>query len=67
MVSVPRPIEKYVKELGLDLKSSISISYDSSNDDIRWRDEDNGADRMALDKTSGDLEIEGEITESSAL
>jgi len=45
----------------------VSQRYDSTNDDIRWRDETNSTDRMALDRTTGDLSIEGTLTEGSSL
>jgi hypothetical protein len=45
----------------------FTVRYDSSNDDLRWRDAENGQDRMALDRTTGNLRIEGSFTEGSAL
>jgi len=47
--------------------SDFSVRYDSTNDDLRWQDKTNTADRMALDRTTGDLSIEGTITEGSSL
>jgi hypothetical protein len=45
----------------------MSERFDASNDELRWSDETNTADRMALDRTTGDLSIEGEITEGASL
>jgi len=45
----------------------VSQRYDSTNDEIRWRDETNSADRMALDRTTGDLSIEGTLSEGQTL
>lgn len=44
----------------------ISTRYDSADDDLKWRDEANTADRMALDRTSGDLTIGGTFDETSS-
>lgn len=41
----------------------ITVRYDSGNDTQSWRDEANSADRMEMDRTSGDLSIEGQLTE----
>lgn len=44
----------------------FTLRYDSANDDIRL--EDNGtSDRLALDRTTGDLSIEGTLTEGATL
>ncbi len=44
----------------------FTLRYDSTNDDIRL--EDNGtSDRLALDRTTGDLSIEGTLTEGATL
>lgn len=45
----------------------VSSRYDASADDLRWRDETNALDRMALDRTTGDLSIEGQLTEGATL
>lgn len=45
----------------------ISSRYDDGADDMRWRDENNSADRMAIDRTTGNLRIEGVFTEGAAL
>jgi hypothetical protein len=45
----------------------MSQSFDSANDELRWSDETNTVDRMALDRTTGNLSIEGEITEGASL
>ena len=45
----------------------VSQRYDSANDEIRWRDETNATDRMALDRTTGDLSIEGTLSEGQTL
>lgn len=47
--------------------TSTSVRYDSGDDDIRWRDETNNAERMGLDRTTGDLDISGSFTEGAAL
>jgi len=47
--------------------ADMSQRYDSSADSIRWTDETNTEDRMGLDRTTGDLQIEGSFTEGSAL
>jgi len=44
----------------------MAVRYDSGNDSVRWSDEGT-SDRMNLDRTTGDLEIEGNFTEGSAL
>jgi hypothetical protein len=47
--------------------SDVAARYDSGNDELRWSDETNSSDRMALDRTTGDLKIDGELTEGSTL
>jgi len=44
----------------------ISTRYDSADDDLKWRDEANTTDRMALDRTTGNLTIEGTLDETSS-
>lgn len=45
----------------------MSSRYDSGADSYRIQDEVNSADRLDLDRTTGDLSIEGTLTEGSAL
>lgn len=45
----------------------FEVRYDSGNDDLRWEDEGNNADRMKLDRTTGDLTIDGTLDETSTL
>ena len=45
----------------------MSQRYDAAQDDLRWADNTAGQDRMALDRTTGDLSIEGELTEAATL
>jgi len=52
-------------EFGTD--GDVSVRYDSTNDELRWQDGQNSNDRMALDRTSGDLKIDGEIIEGQTL
>lgn len=48
--------------------NDFGIRYDSGVDELRWRDEgSSNTDRMALDRTTGDLTIEGEFTEGASL
>lgn len=44
----------------------MSTRYDSVDDDLKWRDEANSTDRMALDRTTGDLTIGGTLDETSS-
>lgn len=52
-------------EFGTD--SDFEMRYDSTNDELRWQDKTNTTDRMALDRTTGDLRISGTITEGDTL
>lgn len=45
----------------------INQYYNSANDDLRWEDNTNSSDRMALDRTTGNLDIEGSLNEGAAL
>ena len=47
--------------------SDVSVRYDSANDELRWQDSQNSNDKMALDRTSGDLRIEGQFIEGQTL
>lgn len=47
--------------------SDFDIRYDSAADDIRWRDKNNSSDRMALERTTGNLSIQGTLTENTSL
>lgn len=47
---------------GLDM----STRYDAAEDELKWRDETNGADRMSLARTTGDLVIDGTLDETSS-
>jgi len=44
----------------------ISTRYDSGKDSLVWEDETNTTDRMALDRTTGDLTIDGTLDETSS-
>lgn len=44
----------------------MSTRYDGTDDDLKWRDEANTTDRMALDRTTGDLTIGGTLDETSS-
>jgi hypothetical protein len=63
----------YVSNFGLtdgevlSFNDQMSERYDSGNDDYRVQDQVNSADRMALDRTTGDLSIDGAITEGATL
>lgn len=39
--------------------------YDSVNDEIRISDEQNTADRLAIERTTGNLKISGQLTEGN--
>lgn len=52
------------KSIDLD---DMDMGFDAGNDDLRWRDNTNETDRMALDRTTGNLTIEGALTEGAAL
>jgi hypothetical protein len=54
-------------KLDLGTNDDVSVRYDSTNDDIRWEDSNSTTDRMALDRTTGDLTISGEFTEGATL
>ncbi|MFB6207980.1 MAG: twin-arginine translocation signal domain-containing protein, partial [Candidatus Nanohaloarchaea archaeon] len=54
-------------KLTFGASSDVSARFDATNDDLRFRDEGNGADRVAVDRTTGDLNIEGTFTEGSIL
>lgn len=45
----------------------MSSRYDANDDNLTWRDENNSADRMELDRTTGDFSVRGEITEGASL
>jgi len=45
---------------------NMSTRYDGGDDDLKWRDETNATDRMALDRTTGDLTIGGTLDETSS-
>jgi hypothetical protein len=45
----------------------ISQRYDATNDSFRIQDEVNNADRLELDRTTGNLNITGSLTENSSL
>lgn len=47
--------------------NDTSVRYDSANDDVRVKDEGNATDRLALDRTTGDLSISGTLTEGTTL
>jgi hypothetical protein len=47
--------------------NDFSIRYDSTADSLTWQDGINTADRMELDRSTGNLDIEGTLTEGSAL
>jgi len=44
----------------------MSTRYDGVDDDLKWRDEANTTDRMALDRTTGNLTIGGTLDETSS-
>jgi len=44
----------------------MSTRYDGGDDDLKWRDETNTSDRMALDRTTGNLTIAGTLDETSS-
>jgi hypothetical protein len=45
----------------------MGARFDATADDFRVQDETNSTDRLALDRTSGDLNISGTLTEGSTL
>jgi len=45
----------------------VSQRYGPSSDELRWQDASGGQDRMALDRTTGNLRIEGELSEGASL
>lgn len=47
--------------------NDTSIRYDSTNDEVRIKDESGNSDRLALDRSTGDLSVSGEITEGKSL
>lgn len=47
--------------------NDMSIRYDSAADSYVWQDNTNGADRASLDRTTGDMSIEGTLTEGANL
>jgi len=47
--------------------SYFGMRYHGDTDSMVWSDESNGEDRMSLDRTNGNLSIEGEYVEGSAL
>lgn len=49
---------------GADL--DMSTRYDAGDDDLKWRDEANTTDRMSLNRTTGDLTIDGTLDETSS-
>ncbi len=54
-------------ELPFGAGNDVSVRYGASEDAFVWQDNNNGADRMELDRTTGDLDIEGALSEGSAL
>jgi hypothetical protein len=56
------------RELGKHIDiGDIELYYDSATDSLTWGDETDNTERMALDRTTGDLTITGEITENTSL
>jgi len=55
------------EEVPFGTNADVTARYDANNDDLRFQDSTNTADRMALDRTTGDLTIEGALSEGSAL
>ena len=55
------------QELLFGSNDDMSVRYDSANDEYRWQDNTNTSDKMALDRTTGNLNITGEITENTSL
>jgi len=47
--------------------SNGAVRFDTTADSFKWEDKDNNLDRMELDRSTGDLNIEGELTEGAAL
>ena len=45
----------------------VGFRFDDGADDLRWRDRNNSADRIAIDRTTGNLRMTGELTEGAAL
>jgi len=45
----------------------MSVRYSTSSDSFRIQDETNNVDRLELDRSTGDLNINGQITENSSL
>lgn len=46
---------------------NVELYYNPATDSLTWGDETDDTDRMALDRTTGDLTITGEITENTSL
>jgi len=57
--------DQKVIEFGDD--GDMSQRYANILNEIRWRDESNGADRMTLGRTTGNLRIEGQLTENASI
>jgi hypothetical protein len=55
------------EELVFGATDDVSQRYAPSADDLRWQDTSGGQDRMALDRTTGNLTIEGTLSESASL
>jgi len=55
------------EEVPFGTNADVTERYDAANDDLRFQDSTNTADRMALDRTTGDLSIGGSLSEGSAL
>lgn len=58
---------KFIEKALWGSEGDMTTRYDGTEDDYRWEDGINNADRAAMDRTTGDMEIGGEFTEGSAL
>lgn len=55
------------EEIPFGSGDNITLRYDATNDELRFQDNTNGTDKMALDRTTGDLTISGQLIEGTSL